>query len=84
MKGNKNRADTLREELVKKYPKSKFTEKVIESKAILAQMRNKSEIEGTSTLPAHNNTLKVVIISGLSVIVIGIVILIGKMKGEKT
>ena len=80
MKGNKARADSLRDELVKKYPKGKFTEKFIESRAILAQMENKPKIEETTTLSEHNNSIKIVVISGLSVIAIGMVIFIGKVK----
>ncbi|MEJ2051377.1 MAG: hypothetical protein P8Y60_16345 [Calditrichota bacterium] len=82
MKGNKDRADSLRYELIKKYPNGEFTRKVNKRTNILAQQRNLQEINGQTT--PHHNSLNVIIISGLSILTICVVILIRKMKGEKT
>jgi hypothetical protein len=80
MKGNKNRADSLRDELLKKYPKGKFAEKY---KTILANMGNNKEIVSQNTSAPSNNKKQIFIIIGLSLIAISMVIFIRKMKGKK-
>ena len=83
-KGNKDRAASLRDELVKKYPKGKFAKKYLESREILANIGKTTERDNQTTSASSNKTIQIFIICGLSVVAIGIVIFIGKSKVKNT
>ena len=84
MKGNKEKAGSLREELVKKYPNGAFTKEYIDNKKILAKIGNNTTLVNQAISDPPNNNKLILIICGLSLIAaIGIAIFIGKRKEIK-
>ena len=82
VKGNRERAESLKDELVRKYPHGKFAARPIMGKTTAVPMIKKSDANRNSDSTLPHNTIKVFIIIGLSTIVIGSVVIMGKMKGK--
>ena len=80
--GNRERTESLKDELVRKYPHGKFAARPIMGKTPAIPMIKKSDDSRNSELTVPHNTIKVFIIIGLSTIVIGSIVIIGKMKGK--